>query len=335
MLHRLRDLVLHNWNLKLASFAFALVLYSFVHGGQDARRSIVVDLEANLPREDANRVLQGSIPRSVRITVRGTNQAIDQLHAGNVNITVDLQSGRETHVNFDPRMVHGLPPGARLEVEQFDPAGIELSWEDRIVRSVPVQVAVVGTPAPGYVVKGVPVPEPNKVNVRGPLSEVSVLQFVRAAGFDVTGLSDGTYPRELALDGLSSRLRVEPRRVVVTTEITRELAERPFAKLPVAVVGLARPARRAGGTPGGNRVERSPGQRSSPGAGVVGRVPGARHAIQRRGALVARESSRSHLRRLGRQRAHRGRVFTARAHRGQGVCPRGHGHGLLARTFAL
>lgn len=240
MLRRLRDLVLHNWNLKLASFAFALVLYSFVHGGQDARRSIVVDLEANLPREDANRVLQGSIPRSVRITVRGSNQAIDQLHAGNVNITVDLQSGRETHVNFDPRMVHGLPPGARLEVEQFDPAGIELSWEDRIVRSVPVQVAVVGTPAPGYVVKGVPVPEPNKVNVRGPLSEVSVLQFVRAAGFDVTGLSDGTYPRELALDGLSSRLRVEPRRVVVTTEITRELAERPFAKLPVAVVGLAK-----------------------------------------------------------------------------------------------
>jgi YbbR domain-containing protein len=232
--------VLHNWNLKLASFAFALVLYSFVHGGQDATRSIVVDLEANLPREDANRVLQGSIPRSVRITVRGSNQAIDQLHAGNVNITVDLQSGRETHVSFEPRMVHGLPPGARLEVQQFDPAGIDLSWEDRIVRSVPVQVAVVGTPAPGYVVKGAPVPEPSKVNVRGPLSEVSVLQFVRAAGFDVTGLSDGSYPRELALDGLSSRLRVEPRRVVVTTDITRELAERPFAKLPVAVVGLAK-----------------------------------------------------------------------------------------------
>ena len=40
---RLRDVVLENWKLKLLSFGCALVLYSLVHGGQDAasRASIV------------------------------------------------------------------------------------------------------------------------------------------------------------------------------------------------------------------------------------------------------------------------------------------------------
>ena len=70
---RLRGILLENWNLKLVSFAFAIVLYSLVHGGQDAKRSIIIDLEALLPPESSNRVLVTSLPRTVRLEVKGTN----------------------------------------------------------------------------------------------------------------------------------------------------------------------------------------------------------------------------------------------------------------------
>jgi hypothetical protein len=236
---KLRRAVFENLNLKLLSFGGAILLYSLVHSGQHARRSVVVDLEANLPSESANRVLMGSIPHSVRVTIRGASQAVDNLRASDVILQLDLSTGRESHVTFDSKMLHG-PNGITFDVEQFEPSSIDLQWEDRVTRDLPVQVSVVGTPAIGFVVKGVPQADPLRVKVRGPTSEVASLQHVRVDGFDVGGLSEGNYPRQLSTERLPGHLTVEPKNVVVTAEIARELAERPFAKLPVAVVGMPR-----------------------------------------------------------------------------------------------
>ncbi len=240
MWDRIRNLFMENLNLKLLSFAFALVLYSLVHGGQDARRSIVVDLEAILPPESSDRVLVGSIPQSVRIFVRGSNQTIDNLRASSVSVIIDLSQNAPSHVVFEPKMVR-MPEGLSAEVEQFDPASIDLRWEQRVVRDVPVQVSVVGSPADGYIVKGPLIAEPKTVKVRGPQSEVMVLQHVRADAFDVRNLvSEGQYPRQLAIERPSPRLKIDPTSVIVTAEIAREVVERPFQKLPVIVVGQAK-----------------------------------------------------------------------------------------------
>jgi hypothetical protein len=236
MWERIRALITENLNLKLLSFAFALVIYSLVHGGQDARRSIVVDLEAILPAESSDRVLVSSIPQSVRIFARGTNQTIDNLRASSVSVVMNLAQEAPTHVTFEPKMVR-LPEGVNIEIEQFDPAFIDLKWEQRVVRDVPIQVSVVGTPADGFVVHGPLVAEPKAAKVRGPQSEVMVLQHVRADAFDVRGLTEGSYPRQLAIERASPRLRIEPMSAIVTAEITREVAERVFQKIPVAVVG--------------------------------------------------------------------------------------------------
>jgi len=234
---RLRVALTENMNLKLLSFAFALILYSLVHGGQDARRSVVVDLEVGLPPESSDRVLVGSIPQSIRIFVRGSNQTIDNLRAASVSVQIDLTNKQPEHVVFEPKMVR-LPEGVNVELEQFDPPSIDLRWEQRIVRDVPIQVSVVGTPADGFVVKGPLVAEPKAAKVRGPQSDVMVLQFIRADAFDVRGLTEGSYPRSLAVERSNPRLKIEPMTVVVTAEITREVAERVFPKLPVVITGI-------------------------------------------------------------------------------------------------
>ena len=225
-----------NLNLKIPSFACALFIYSLVHGGQDARRSIVVDLEVSLPPESSDRVLVGSLPQSVRIFVRGSTQTIDNLRASSVSVQLDLASTQPSHVALDPKMVR-LPEGVIAEVEQFDPPSLDLRWEQRVVRDVPMEVSVVGAPADGFVVKGALVVEPKTAKVHGPQSEVMVLQHVRADAFDVRGLTEGTYPRQLAVERLSQRLTVDPTSVIVTAEIAREVSERVFQKIPVAVVG--------------------------------------------------------------------------------------------------
>jgi YbbR domain-containing protein len=232
---RVRGALTENLNLKLLSFCFALVLYSMVHGGQDAQTNVRVDLDVLVPPESANRILVRKSTQFVDLTVRGSRAAIDELHARDIAaIQVDAHTGNEKRVSIDPASIR-LPPGVR--VEQVDPPAIDLTWEDRVERDVPIQVSVVGTPAPGYVVKGAPKPDPKDVRVKGPKSEVMTLQYARAEAFDVSGLGEGVFPKQLAIDKPGASLSYDVGSVKVALEITREIVERPFTKLPVAVVG--------------------------------------------------------------------------------------------------
>jgi len=235
--YRLRGLVAENLNLKLLSLAFALLLYSFVHGSQDAQRVLLFSVVTLTPPESANRVLVTGIPPQIRVTVRGPRSTLDEVHADDVgNVQIDLRRGNETRVTFEPSMIP-VPPG--LRVEQIDPPEIDLVWEDRIIRDVPVEVGIVGTPAAGFVVKTAPSSEPAAVRARGPKSEVIVLQHARSDAFDVSGLTAGKYTRQLAIDRPAARVGYDVASVSATVEIGREVIERPFARIPVAVVGHA------------------------------------------------------------------------------------------------
>jgi hypothetical protein len=231
----LRAIALENVNLKLFSLAFALGLYAWVHG-QEAQRSLDVSVDTLLPTDLSSRVLKTVIPPTIRVIVRGPKSTLDDLHAEKFAIQLDLHGGNETRVTFDPSTIP-LPPG--LKVEQIDPPLIDLAWEDVVQRDIPVEVGVVGTPAPGYVVKGAPIAEPATVRARGPKSEVIVIQRVRADAFDVTGLTEGKYPRQLAVDRPRGRATFDAQSVLATVEIGREVVERPFTRVPVEVIGHA------------------------------------------------------------------------------------------------
>ena len=233
MRERLRSWFTQNLNLKVLSIGSALVLYSLVPRAQDAQRSISASVVVELPRDSASRLLVDQTPQ-VRLLLRGPIAALDDIHADDLRIEVQLTSTLERTVKLDPKMLH-LPPSVR--VEGFDPGTVELVWEDVITRDVPIQVSVLGAPAPGFMIKGAPVAEPAVVRAHGPKSEVLNLQYARAAAFEVNGLTEGSYPRQLLIDAPPPRVTYDKNSVTVTAEVTREMVERPFIKLPVVVVG--------------------------------------------------------------------------------------------------
>ncbi len=233
--YQLRSLVTENLNLKLLSLAFALVLYSLVHGSQDAQRSLLLNVVALTPPESSNRVLMTSIPAQIRVTVRGPRSTLDDLHADDVgSVQLDLRGANETRWTFEPSTIN-VPPG--LKVEQIDPPAVDLQWEDLIVRDIPVEVGVVGTPAGGFMVRGAPGADPATVRARGPKSQLMLIQRARADAFDVTGLTEGKYTRQLAIEHPPGQVRYDVPSVSATVEVGREVAERPFTRVPVAVIG--------------------------------------------------------------------------------------------------
>src|SRR5262249_3406754 len=162
-----------NLGLKILSLLCALVLYAFLHG-TEATRPFSVNIIAEKPRESTNRMLLTQLPTEAIVTLRGPLTLLSRLPANACgHLPLDLHTERMTSITLDASMFH-IPPG--FSVEQIIPSSIELRWDDVISRSIQVQVARTGEPAPAFTVKGAIGVEPPNVQARGPRSIVEVMQ---------------------------------------------------------------------------------------------------------------------------------------------------------------
>jgi YbbR-like protein len=231
----LRAMVSENLGLKLISLFCALGIYAFIHGAENAQRTFSVSVVSLMPPDAANRMLLTPLPTEVGVTLRGPHTALDDLRSDDVGaLKLDLRTGRETRLDLVPSMFH-VPPG--LTVDQIIPASIKLRWDDVIERPIPVQVPRTGEPNPNFVVK-ITTSTPATVVARGPRTLIDVMQYVRAAPFDVTGLSEGSHTHALALDAPPGGVSYDIDTVSATVEIARELRTRQFTSLKIEVVGV-------------------------------------------------------------------------------------------------
>jgi YbbR domain-containing protein len=235
----LRDAFSENLGLKALAMCFALGLFAFVHGQEEEQqRTVPVTLVMRLPQASAERELMTPIPASIHVTLQGSARALDNLlQAGMPPVEIDLRDGRRESVVFDEGMFT-LPPDTKVTI--IDPSSIELNWEDVATRQIPIQAAITGQPADGYVVKGEPEVEPKTITVSGPLSAIEVLQFARLSAFDVSGLSEGVHRRRLGIDSPPVRVRyLGPQAANVSVAVARRVSEVRFENRPVEVVGIA------------------------------------------------------------------------------------------------
>lgn len=227
-----------NLGLKFLSLAFALGLYGYLHGQEDQQqRTVPVGVVLRLPPESAKRELMTPIPASIHVTLRGSTRAIDNLiQTGIAPVEADLSAGQKDSITFEPSMF-SLPPG--MQVAIIDPPSIDLEWQDVINRKIPVQAAITGKPADGFVVKGEPEVDPTEITVSGPVSLVEVMQFARLAAFDVSGLTEGVYRRRIAIDPPPNRVSyIGPHSAMVSVTILRRVSEAKFARRPVEAIGV-------------------------------------------------------------------------------------------------
>jgi hypothetical protein len=238
ILATVRAALFDNLTLKLFSLILAISLFALLRGQQERQqRTIPVAVILRLPPESSERELMTPIPANVHVTLRGTTRAIDQLISSGVPpIEVDLRGGTKDLLVFDPKMMN-LP--REVDVAIIDPPSIRLDWQSVVSRRIPLQASITGTPAAGYGVKGEPEVEPQFVNLRGPLGLIEVMQFLRLAAFDVSGLSEGVHKRRVALDPPPTRVAVQgPMNALVTVTIARRVSEMRFASRPVEVIGI-------------------------------------------------------------------------------------------------
>ena len=222
---RIKDLLLHNLGLKLASLLLALLLYAHVVTDQQRESRLTIPLAlTGLPDSLA---VSGYVPSRVTVDVRGKWKDLIRLGLIGRQLTVDLAGvspGRfQKSISADDVRERAIPAELAKAVDVTDviePRTVDVLVEAKRRRSVPLLARLVGAPADGYEVVGAPEVEPDSAVVAGPQSVIQNLDTLRTLPVDIAGERE-RIQRQVQLDTGASPIVVQPRRVLVTLRIAR------------------------------------------------------------------------------------------------------------------
>jgi YbbR domain-containing protein len=220
--------------LKFLSICLAVLLWLTVAGEHIVERSLRVPLEFRSVPEQLEII--GDPPATVDVRVRGSSGILSRLEPGEVVGVLDLTGARP-----GTRMFHLLSAQIKapfgVEVAHVVPGTITLELERSGAKVVPILPAVVGDPAPGYVVGRVTT-VPATVEVIGPESRLRQLRSATTEPLSVEGAA-GPVVDTVTVGIVDAALRLkEARSAVVSVEVHAAPVERRLGSVPIRLRNL-------------------------------------------------------------------------------------------------
>ena len=217
MRRMLPRLFLHNWAWKLGSLGLAVLLWFTVVG--EPELTTVQAAGVYYENLDENLVIASEVPESVQIQLRGPSAVLDRQNLASVKILLNLSSvsapGQQSYTISSRDIV--LPEGVIFL--SAVPSRLQLEFDRRAFKEVPVRVDLKGSPASGFRVSGHTV-HPPTVRVSGPEMRLRHLEAAQTDTVEISGLDRNVTVSANAY--LSDpQLQLETRRVTVDIAIER------------------------------------------------------------------------------------------------------------------
>ncbi len=229
----------HNAMLKVLALGAAIVLFSVVRSGEDAQRSVFVDLIADVPSEEDGRVLVSELPAQIRLTLQGSRSVLNDLTLDPIQINLAQADGAYYYLDASQLNV---PMG--ISVTQISPDAFELDWDELGVRSIAVRVVLEGQVPEGLELKHPPVAVPSRVRLKGAATRLGALTQIRTEPLDLSQLGEGKSQHTLRLQPATANTRyMDDSRVRVDAELVQIREQRWIRRVEVQVVGVANPPR--------------------------------------------------------------------------------------------
>lgn len=180
----IRKYILKNLPFKLVSLAIAILLWWAVGRDQPIEIPMTVPLEfQNAP---ANLEINSNYPFEARVTLRGPERLMQELHPSEVHAVLDLQGAGPGESTFD--LTRGEIHVPRdVKVVQVVPSQFHISFDRSVTRTVPVQPRVIGTLLSGYGITEVTA-DPPTITIVGPERRVDSIQSAMTDPVDATGV---------------------------------------------------------------------------------------------------------------------------------------------------
>ncbi len=223
-----RNLRTFLWSLLLA---LAVWLAAVTAADPDVVRAYPSPVRLDVVGQDPGLVINGSLPKSVELTLRAPQSVWDQLTArpDAVRAILDLSGLSAGKHKVDIQIQISVRP---VRIVSANPSSVAVSLEPLITRTLPLQSMVTGQPAIGYQAGDLTV-DPQQVVLAGPQSVVSRVVHTQVV-VNATGIRealDETVPIQ-ALDQNNlpvSGLTIQPESAHVTLPVTRQGGFRDLA----------------------------------------------------------------------------------------------------------
>ena len=228
---------LDNWGYKVAALMLALLLWFNVSAGE--RRDQPVRTKLEFVVTDTSWVVMVDVPTEATTNFQGRRRDISRLilDPPRLRYVIDSVTAPVMRILLQPEMV-SYDPELGVRPTDVRPSAVELLFEPRVTREVPVKPVIEASAASGFVIVGVPDLDPPTVTVRGSESEVEALVAVPTERLSLRNVAR-TETRRLPLQLFPepTSLSVEPPSVLATIEVD-SLVERTFEVL-LRVTGAA------------------------------------------------------------------------------------------------
>lgn len=185
MIQRLRHMVFDNFEIKIFSLVFALVLWLHVSTRGTSEVNFMVPLELrDIPDQMA---VVGNVPGLVDIRVQTRQTFLQRLTSKDFSVFISLAGAKPGEATYTLTPSNVRAPGS-VTIESVSPAEVRLRLEKLAQKTLPVRAELSGRPSKGYRIRKIET-NPPSVMVEGPDSLVKRLEYVQTAKIDITGVS--------------------------------------------------------------------------------------------------------------------------------------------------
>jgi YbbR domain-containing protein len=213
-----RDLLFHNWPLKLAAVVLSVLLWVLVSAEETTSLLMRVPVQIEVPPGLA---LAKPAPE-VRAFITGPGREIIKLYTTPPTIHAYVPSTAQPpqwRFEVTPSAIQ-LPANAKVVVQDVEPRVMDLALDREVTRDVPVALRAVIEPESGYAVAGVSI-SPTRVRVQGARALVAGLDSVATERIEVRGVTE-RFERPVPLDtARHGLLSITPREVTLTGRARR------------------------------------------------------------------------------------------------------------------
>lgn len=210
----MRELLRHNWHLKLISLGLATALWAQVARTPTSETGVSVPLlYQNIPPQTE---AYGDATNRVEVRLRGPSSLLRALSAQDVSLSIDMRSmamGQEKILPLTADLVHA-PFG--VEVVRVNPARVRLTVEPTARKAVRVFPLLNGPPKSGFEIEKTTI-APGMVDIEGPESHVRAVDSITTTPISLKD-KDASFTETADLDIQDPVIRV-PKATSVKVEI--------------------------------------------------------------------------------------------------------------------
>lgn len=227
------DKITNNWQLKLTALVLAFLFWAALRREQPYSYTFP-RVPVRVLNEDADWVLASSPdPAVVRVTLEGPGGELLQVASNPPEIRVPVANVTDSASMLELRSAwvhYPQQPGTR--VVRIEPLMVRLAFERVGAKLLPIAVAISGTPAPGYVLSGPPVVDPEVVRASGGVGRLARMESLHLS----LNLDNrqGVDTLEMRIDTAGTGLVLSPGRVRVIVSL-RPVADSVGAAAPSEV----------------------------------------------------------------------------------------------------